>query len=57
LSNFGAKYYFVLLLFSTLAAADVQTAGAELDLVPLKITKLAGSQTMPKAIRIMVESR
>jgi hypothetical protein len=33
---------------SALAAADVQTAGGELNLVPLKIAQLAGPQAVPK---------
>jgi hypothetical protein len=31
-----------------LAAADVQSAGGELNLVPLKVAQLAGPQAMPK---------
>jgi hypothetical protein len=31
-----------------LAAADVQSAGGELNLVPLKIAQLTGPQAMPK---------
>jgi hypothetical protein len=35
---------------SALAAADVQAAGGKLDLVPLKIAQLAGSQVVSKAL-------
>jgi hypothetical protein len=37
---------------SALAAADVQTAGGELNLVPLKIAQLAGPQAVPKGDQI-----